>query len=341
MRNHNPKKMEYRRFVETVPKMRYDGSMSPERWQQIAREKLRELLGFDFMEQCEPDFKMEEVKEYTDFTEKWFSFQSEPGYYVPGCILIPKEHTEALKPMICIQGHSKGMHISLGRPKYDGDEKTISGGDRDYALRALANGYCPVMIEQRYMGVCGGDAEGPGCCAQEREGTASALPTLLLGRCAIGERVWDVCRLIDIMEEHFPELDSANISCMGNSGGGTVTFYASCIDQRIRNAVPSCAVCSFYESIVSIHHCACNYVPQIARYFDMGDLGGLIAPRRLVVVAGKEDPIFPMVGVKKAFGTIRDFYKTMDCEEKVSLVIGEGGHRFYASLAYGELNRER
>ncbi|MDR1637737.1 MAG: hypothetical protein LBR93_10435, partial [Treponema sp.] len=37
----------------------------------------------------------------------------------------------------------------------------------------------------------------------------------------------------------------------------------------------------------------------------MGDLAGLVAPRPLVVVSGREDPIFPQHGVQKAFKEAR------------------------------------
>ena len=107
----------------------------------------------------------------------------------------------------------------------------------------------------------------------------------------------------------------------------------------VQSAMPSCSSCSFYDSIVSIHHCVCNYVPGIARYFDMGDLGGLIAPRRLVIVAGRDDPIFPIAGVRKSFGLIQKFYEAIGRAGEVSLVIGEGRHRFYAAAAYEELKR--
>jgi hypothetical protein len=217
--------------------------------------------------------------------------------------------------------------------------KNQTEGDRNFAQIALKEGFCPVVIEQRYMGECGGDEISPGCCAHGRSSTAYATPSLLLGRCAIGERVWDISRLIDVIIKEFPDIDINNISCMGNSGGGTATFYAACIDERINNVMPSCSVCTYKNSIAALFHCACNYIPSIARYFDMGDLGGLIAPRNLVVVAGKEDDIFPINGVKESMDLIRSLYKHAGSEENAKLVIGDGGHRFYAGISYNALKR--
>ncbi|UKI37697.1 MAG: hypothetical protein L6V93_06210 [Clostridiales bacterium] len=55
------------------------------------------------------------------------------------------------------------MHISLGKIKYDGDEKLLYGGDRDFAVRAVKEGYTALCIEQRGFGECGGDEHGPQC----------------------------------------------------------------------------------------------------------------------------------------------------------------------------------
>jgi len=242
-------------------------------------------------------------------------------------LLIPKGIKEPIKTVICIQGHSKGMHISVGEPKYEGDKDSIAGGDRDFALRAINEGYAAIAIEQRYMGECGGDENGPSC---GREATTA----LLIGRTAIGERVWDVMRLIDVIEKHFTYLDKDNIMCLGNSGGGTTTFYAACIDIRIKTAVPSCAVCTYKDSIGAMYHCACNYIPHIAEFFDMGDLAGLIAPRKLVVVNGKLDNIFPDGGVKESFEIIQKMYNEANAANSCRLVTGDEGHRFYADKAW-------
>jgi hypothetical protein len=149
----------------------------------------------------------------------------------------------------------------------------------------------------------------------------------------IGERVWDVSRAIDALHD-FPEIDTDRIGCMGNSGGGTITYFASCLDQRISIGMPSCYVCTFRDSIGMIDHCPDNYIPGILRCFEMGDLACLIAPRPLVVVAGRQDEIFPIEGVKETFDKIQQIYAAAGASDRCRLVVGEGGHRFYADLAW-------
>jgi hypothetical protein len=88
-----------------------------------------------------------------------------------------------------------------------------------------------------------------------------------------------------------------------------------------------------------MRHCACNFVPNIRLFFDMGDLAGLIAPRPLVIVSGREDPIFPQPGVRKAYKEARRMYAGAGAPENLQLLVGEGGHRFYADLGWKAMNR--
>ena len=183
------------------------------------------------------------------------------------------------------------------------------------------------------MGQCGGRENGAPACNGHVEN--ASMGAMLLGRTAIGERVWDISRLIDVIEVHLGAyIDASRIICMGNSGGGTATFYASCIDERIALSMPSCAVCTYDESIMAMNHCPCNLLPGIRRYFDMGDLGCLIAPRPLVVVCGDTDRIFPLSGVKKSFATMQLAYQNAGKPELCHLVIGNGGHQFYPDDAW-------
>lgn len=311
--------------------MPYDETRNFSEWQQQVKEKLIDLLGLPF-EKCEDDmFAITETIEKETYTQYRFEYQSEEDYFVPCDLLVPKNISSPLPVAICLQGHSNGKHISTGDPIYKGDAGDIAGG-RDFAVQAVNQGFCAIAMEQRYMGVSGHDEENgsPECLKKH-----VIPPTFHLGRTPIGERVWDIQRLIDLIEKHFTQyIDATKIICMGNSGGGTATFYASCVEERICVSVPSCAVCKYDDSILAMSHCGCNYIPYIRKYFDMGDLGCLIAPRGYVQVNGAKDGIFPLGGATASFETIKTAYKNNGCETKCHMVVGEGGHRFYPDQAW-------
>ncbi|NLC68515.1 MAG: hypothetical protein GX754_06965 [Clostridiaceae bacterium] len=95
---------------------------------------------------------------------------------------------------------------------------------------------------------------------------------------------------------------------------------------------------TYEDSIGAIYHCSCNFIPNIRRYFDMGDLAGLIAPRYLVIVCGKDDRIFPLDGVRKTFEIVKTMYRAAGTPGNCTLVVGNEGHRFYAGDAWPVMN---
>lgn len=296
-------------------------------WRSEVDAKLRELLGLDNFEKVDLNIRVEYEKECDDFFESRFVFTSEYMVDVPAHLLIPKTGEGPFPVMVCLQGHSTGMHISLARPKYDGDEKSIAGGDRDFGIIAVANGYAALIIEQRAFGERK-DARPKDQHPFHSSCTHPSMLELLMGRCMIAARSWDVSRAIDTLS-HFDNLDLDRIACMGNSGGGTITFFATCLEPRIKMSMPSCYFCTAKESIGRMDHCVDNYLPGMLQWFDLQDLTCLIAPRPMVIVAGETDEIFPVSGVKSAYETACEVYKAAGAEGKCKLFVGPEGHRFY------------
>ncbi len=308
---------------KVTPSMPYRGGL--DEWRRPAKEKLCALLGMDRFKKVEPDLKIEYETEIEGALEVRFTFQSEEGYRVPCHLLLPNG-IENPPLIITLQGHSKGMHRSLGRSKYPGEPPVE--GDRDFCIRAVKEGFAAIALEQRNFGECGGTAAGPQC-------VESSLTAILMGRTTIGERVWDVMRLIDVVEESFSDRVDVNcISCMGNSGGGTATAYIAALEDRIKLAMPSCAMCTYKDSIGAMQHCACNFVPHIAEFFDMGDLMALACPKFYIQVSGIEDKIFPVDQAEKVFLDGKCAYEEKGISDRCVLIKGKGGHRFYADDAW-------
>ena len=161
----------------------------------------------------------------------------------------------------------------------------------------------------------------------------------MLGRTLIGERVFDVDRGMDYLATR-DDVDAGRIGVMGNSGGGTISLFSAALLPRIRFAMPSCHFCTFADSIMSIRHCADNYVPGMLLWAEMYDVMGLFAPKPVVVVAGKDDHIFPIHGVRKAFRHLKNIYRAAGAADRCHLVVGQGGHRFYADIAWPKMLKE-
>lgn len=312
------------------PLLAFNASADYGTWKEQVEKRFSELLGDD-PECVDLNVAIEWEGETDTYVERRIVFDTEPETSVPCHLLLPKNGKAPYPVVICLQGHSSGMHISLGRPKFEGDEELISGGDRDFALQIVREGYAALALEQRGFGErrCNENVhKGYTTCEH------SAMVASLLGRTFIRERAWDVSRAIDMLET-LPEIDKEHIALMGNSGGGTATYYTAALEPRIKVAMPSCAVCAFDYSIGIMRHCDCNYIPRMVKYFDMGEIACMIAPRPLIVVAGEKDHGFLIEGTKKVFSVIQEIYKKEGAPENCKLIIGPEGHRFYADLSWG------
>jgi cephalosporin-C deacetylase-like acetyl esterase len=246
--------------------LRFDPARDFETWRGELHSRLRNLLGV-LPHPVDLNLRLAFSEERETFTEHRFLFAAEENADVPAHLLIPHHAPRPVPVVICLQGHSTGMHISLGRPRFPGDEESIAG-DRDFALQAVERGYAALTIEQR----CFGERHHrrpDALTSFDHTCRHDAMVALLLGRTLIGERVWDLSRAIDALA-HFPAVDGSRVGCMGNSGGGTITFFAACMEERIAIAMPSCYVCTFRHGIGRIDHCEDNYLPGALQYFELG-----------------------------------------------------------------------
>ena len=329
----------HERLFENKPLLKFDENADYATWKKAIREKYIELLGLEEIAKnaCDIKIEIEEEVKKDGYTRYRYVFESEKGCLLPCYLLIPDTGKKKYPVLLCLQGHSGGFHISIGEKKYDGDERCLSTST--FALDGVKNGYAALCIEQRGMGERQtlqnhrGRVEGEGCPCYY-----TAMTALLLGRTLLGERVWDVSRAIDSLS-NFDCLDLDDITCIGTSGGGTATYYSACYDERIKLAVPNCAVCSYKTSIGDLWHCSCNYVPGAAKYFDMGELATLIAPRKLLMVNGQKDPIFPIDGARDVYSVIEKIYQKEGVAENCELLETDREHYFCKDIVFNKITR--
>ena len=324
---------EYHRTLAeaTQRKLAYPGHSLPE-WQRELRAKIGELVGMRWIQQPPPVATTLWRRTHTlGMIEKiWFT--SEPGADVVGYLCVPESADGNTPVIICLQGHTTGMHNSVGLTEDETGWQAVEG-DRDFAIGAMRNGFAALCLEQRSFGERREQIQeirSPHGCHD------AAMRSLLLGRTLLGERLFDVQRGVAYLKTR-PELDHSRVGVLGNSGGGTLAIYAAGLLPDIAFAMPSCSFCTFEASLLSIYHCADNYVPGILQWAEMADILGLAAPKPLVVVAGREDHIFPIAGVQSAYSALLRIYGDANASDRIRLVIGDGGHRFYERAAWSAL----
>jgi dienelactone hydrolase len=317
-------------IAQVTPRLRYDGGDAIA-WQQRLRPVLQQLAG-DMPETRTPlNARSLWTSEHPLGTIEKIVFTSEPHSDVPAYLCLPKNARPPYTFMICLQGHSTGMHNSIAVQQNDETQPLAVAGDRDFAIGCMRNGVAALCLEQRSLGERG---ERKQAQVSEHYGCHDAtMQALLIGRTLIGERVYDVDRGIDYLAAR-GDADIRRIGVMGNSGGGTISLFAAALLPRLAFAMPSCYFCTFKDSIGAIFHCADNYIPGLLKYAEMADVMGLFAPKPVVIVAGEQDTIFPIQAVRKSFADLQKIYRAFGAEERCHLVVGAGGHRFYADDAW-------
>jgi dienelactone hydrolase len=229
--------------------------------------------------------------------------------------------------MVCVPGHGRGADDIVGIDEKGRERDDKAGYQHDFAIQAVQHGMAAVAIEPMAFG-CRRDPK----TKKKGAGTSACQPAagaaLLFGETMIGWRVYDVMRTIDWIETR-KELDSSRVGCMGISGGGTCTLFATALEPRIKTAMVSGYLNTFRDCILSLSHCIDNYVPGILRWAEMYDVAGLIAPRPLIAESGTRDPIFPIEASKESFARVKKVYGVFDAEAALEHEIFEGEHQFH------------
>ena len=323
----------------------FDASVEFGQWQEKARGALIELIGLKQMEKdltgFTPRIRLGQAEKTNEpFTRALCSMETEPGVVVPFYLLIPKRANKAQpRPLLlCPHGHDKlGLHSYAGAFKDEKHSRKVLENEGDIGAQAARRGFVVIAPATRGLAeeVLVPDPKGR---HGKRPCRAQLIHCLLGGRTPIAERVWDMQRLLDWAEKH-PLIDRNRIVMTGNSGGGVLTAYTAAIDTRIRISIPSCSFTSVMSAEGFIFHCDCCLVPKLRDWGDWKELGGLVAPRHLLIVHGASDSLHHPSTVEKLAVNIREIFQAAGAPNHTTLKWGNNGHRFYPSLMWPFIER--
>jgi dienelactone hydrolase len=298
-----------------------------EAWQKTLTAKLTELLG-GFPRERSPLRPLTiDTRSWPGYTREKIVFDSRPGVSVLAYVLLPVRGTRPAPTMICVPGHGRGVDDIVGIDEQGRDRTDKAGYQHDFAIQVVEAGMAAVAIEPMGFG-CRRDPN------NARQGLARkgcepvAGGALMVGQTMIGWRVWDIMRTLDYIATR-PELDSRRVGCMGISGGGTATLFATALEGRLRAAMVSGYLNTFRDSVGSLAHCIDNYVPGILNWAEMHDVGGLIAPRPLFVESGEKDNIFPIQASIESFNKVREIYRVFGAADRIEQEVFPGEHSFW------------
>lgn len=233
-------------------------------------------------------------------------YESLPQLYVTANLYIPSGLTAPAPGIVYACGHSR-------------QQKThYQAHPRHFAEL----GFVCLIIETIELGEVAGDHHG---CIQRGDwhwysrGYTPAAIEMLSG-----------IRGLDLLEQR-PEVDATRLGVTGISGGGATTWATAAADERVRVAAPICSTGTLGSHLTDgtiDTHCDCMWWINTASW-DLADVGGLIAPRPLLIASAKADPLYRVEAIRTVHNQLQRLYEGLGVPENLRYVETPGPHAYH------------
>lgn len=250
------------------------------------------------------------------FTVEKIIFESHPGFYVTGCLFLPKNRQNPAPAIIYCSGHNElafrsetYQHIILN---------LVEKGFIVFGLDPLGQGERLQYINPRTgKSKIGGPTS---------EHSYAGVQTLLTGTSLSDYFIWDGVRTVDYLLTR-EEIDPRRIGITGRSGGGTQTALIAAFDDRIYAAAPECYITSFRRLLQSIgpQDAEQNPFNAIQRGFDHPDFLHLRAPKPTLIITTTHD-FFSQQGARETFAEAQKSFSAFGKPENLVFTEDFGIH---------------
>jgi dienelactone hydrolase len=299
-------------------------------WQQHFRDELSQLLGIaDRPLPIVPSSERLSVSDKGRYYEEKHALMLD-DVVIPMYLLIPKA-PPPYRIILAFHGHGPGVRLILGNDPDPVTHAANAALDENFAQRFAEDGYMVCAIEQRGFGERVTRQTDPTKFSNSCRHLA--FEYILHGMNLLGERVRDGIASLNYVLGR-ADVVTDFVGCTGHSGGAATALFLSALDTRLTTSVISGYFCSYKHSILGMPHCECNYVPNLLTLGDIGEITALIAPRRLCILNGRQDTIFPLSGVSEPYQVLQRAYSVASMLESCTLVFHDGGHRYNYPVSY-------
>lgn len=260
------------------------------------RQKLISLLG-DL-----PHYTKEDIKSEIVFVEKHDSYIIEKlVLYLNGIEPVPayflKPGNSSGKLPVILYNHAHGGDYQRGK------EELLKGASYlaapCYADSLIKEGYAILCIDAWAFGERRGRTE-----------TQIFKNMLWNGQILWGMMLFDGMRALDYLETR-GDCDMDRVGTIGISMGGTMSWWITALDTRIKVCVDMCGLAD-YHTLVELNgldgHGVYYYVPGLLKHFTTAQINKLIAPRPHLSMNGLYDALTPAAGFGKIYPELKQAY---------------------------------
>ncbi|CAG7658509.1 alpha/beta hydrolase [Paenibacillus allorhizosphaerae] len=324
-------------YDSTKPAETFKGSSKAEwyKWKEGFKHRFVELLGGFPEKAADLSPVLMESTDCGTYIRQRIQIQTFERLHMPLYVLIPKTGNERRRAVIACHGHGYGSRDIVGLNPDSSVKTGDIGYQKNFAVELVNRGF--LVFAPELLGF--GDRKLTENAKDANSCNRVSSFLLAMGKTMAGYRVYETIRCVDYLLTR-NDIDASRIGCMGISGGGLVCSYTAAIDERISAAVVSGFANTYQASLLTIHHCIYNFVPGLSLAAEMPDVLSLIAPRPLLIEAGKQDHIFPEHGTRKAYERLAEVYALLGYRDRLALDLFDGEHEISGRIAYGWLDRQ-
>lgn len=304
-------------------------------WREALIPSLREALGVSAaFPPPAPRWTVLHEREDDGLVRRLLHVEIAPSLVMPVYVLHRAGLSSPRRAIVALHGHGGGGKDAVAGvmdlPEVEG---AVDRYRYDYGKALARRGYVVFCPDLRGFGrrrlFPGDDLLGSDCLALQGGAISQ-------GRSLLGEWIHDLVLLGRVIGE-VPPAGPGGIGVCGFSGGSLAALFFGIFEEKVEAVVVSGYFHSFRDAAYRTNLCACNMLPRVWRWVEMGDLGALLAPRLFIVESGTEDPLNGPRGIADVHEQVeytKAAYRLIGMEEKFHHVIFEGGHRWDGEGVY-------
>ena len=305
------------------------------KWKEAARQKV-----FDCMLMPPPEASRLEAtvlfEEHRDgYTARKIELRLSRYYTVPAYVLIP----DGKGPFPAVNVlHDHGAHLCIGKEKVirplsceapavikDAEEWVSGYGGQFFGDYLAQHGYVVFSADAPMWGERG-QKEGP----KREKYDIIAGNMMMYGIDLSAYMTYDDIAGTEFLAQ-MPEVDADRVGCTGWSMGAYRAWMLAALSDRIKAASAICWMVTTDEQLSLKYKRTenggfANCLPGLRRWLDYPHIASIACPKAMLFINGKQDKLFPIAGVEKAFRIMHDTWKSQGAADKLETELWDMPH---------------
>lgn len=278
------------------------------KWREEKQQLYHKMLGIDtylHKERTPLNVRKTGTIERKEYRIEKIYYESLPNLYVAANLYIPKNLEAPAPAIVYLCGHSGIQKVNY----------------QEHARKFAQLGFVTLIIDTVQFGEVWG----------LHHGTYShnMYHWVSKGYTPASVEVWNAIRGIDLLCQ-LEQVDIERIGMTGQSGGGSISWWTGCADNRVKVIATSCGTGTIASHIrdESINtHCDCVF-PANPYGWSLIETCALMAPRPVLIVTPDEDKHFQIDSVRYVNERLRSFYEAFGKGDYVEYFEFEGRHSY-------------